>query len=961
MASDDEVTLLFENHPVVEVQEMLRKTRSDIECKKEDLRVMVGERYRDLIEAADTIAEMRESAEAICNNIKTMEGLCESLQQRGLIGFKTHSHQSNGVDRSPTSESHYSVAVQVKLLVGVPEALWGLTEHCQYLSATQLLLLAHHTHTALQLSPIAPKVSSWFPVIERQWARITQFRNTIVRGCSGLISSEAENVQAVLDAVVSVMLVEGCSSAEALAHVLQLRHAALMAAVAARPSATAKAQISQFTTLFVASLSIIYAVFVDGGDGKSLLEKKLLEVVQGESEGGLPISLLQESSLTLSFLPQSIRKFRPTVQGNVESLGNDYVKQQVITWLDTVLSEASQALATLLSFTTSVKALAMIRSSVWEICQAKLEQNEWEKITSVLYGAHFDPWDSVVRTQVTERARQVVTSQLTGAKEAIVQMVARLALDIGADPKMCLEEGDISHFVWSESAGDLPERVGWISTAARSVSQAGGLYYKTRGYTSRLQTICRALNSRLVALLQDVGHFSCESDKGDYFGGYSNNGLTRDEENSAMEDYSCLLSFLQDASCSAFMQLVKELKELAEHHISTPIPKVNNGWDDDMSGAAPAVPSTIAVVIGRMCQALPNVCSQMQICASASNLTKSDVARRVSLGSKIESEAWMKVRAEFQEISSYLFGLFLKSQTSTLHTELKMSLTGELSSGGVAATISAFPTWEMVDIEEEGETGNVVKSSIHVPAHPTPILTQALAHLCSSINSVASHTITRKAQSELVANACEAVTSAYEISLSDTQQINQTLALQFIFDLRFVQTLLLPRDSKEMAARLTAMIHKLEQRVDPFDFDVFLPHLSTRVRVAAHKSQVVLGAVLPRDRQVMTGRIPASSASAASSNNALPIVLPVEIPRFSNVPLPISSPRSLSNSISSPSMTLNANISNTASIKQSPVKVQSSPSTARKEVSSAALSASRSAASLFSAMSSSWFGSSSSS
>lgn len=65
-----------------------------------------------------------------------------------------------------------------------------------------------------------------------------------------------------LDAVVSVMLVEGCSSAEALSHVLQLRHAALMAAIAARPSATAKAQISQFTTLFVASLSIIYAVFI---------------------------------------------------------------------------------------------------------------------------------------------------------------------------------------------------------------------------------------------------------------------------------------------------------------------------------------------------------------------------------------------------------------------------------------------------------------------------------------------------------------------------------------------------------------------------------------------------------------------------------------------------------------------------------------------------------------------------
>lgn len=62
------------------------------------------------------------------------------------------------VCRKTTSGSHYSLAVQVKLLVGFPEALWGLTEHGQYLPASQLLLLAHHTHTALQLSPTAAQV-----------------------------------------------------------------------------------------------------------------------------------------------------------------------------------------------------------------------------------------------------------------------------------------------------------------------------------------------------------------------------------------------------------------------------------------------------------------------------------------------------------------------------------------------------------------------------------------------------------------------------------------------------------------------------------------------------------------------------------------------------------------------------------------------------------------------------------
>ncbi|XP_068241902.1 conserved oligomeric Golgi complex subunit 1-like [Palaemon carinicauda] len=960
MSHDDEVTLLFENNTVPQVQEILTKTRNNIERKKEDLRIMVGERYRDLIEAADTIAEMQESANAICKNIQTMEGLCESLQQRGLIGFKTKSHPVIGNDRSSTSGNHHSLAVQVKLLVTIPETLWSLTEHGQYLQATQLLLLAHHTHTALQLSPNAAKVTSWFPVIERQWASITQFRSTIVRGCSNLISTEVDDTQAVLDAMVSIMLVEGCSSKELLSRVLQLRHSSLMAVVTPKPSAIAKAQISQFVTLFVASLNIIYAIFAEE-NGKSLLERRLQEVVQIEGDDSSPVSLLQESSLTLSFLPQSIRQFRPSVHGSTEALGNQFVKTKVITWLNSVLGEVSQSLSTLLSFTTSVKALAMIRSSVWEICEEKIEWTQWNKITGTLYGDKLDPWDSLVRNQVTERARQVISSQLSSMKEAIIQMVTKLASDIAADPKIAHDEGDISNFIWSESAGDLPERVGWTSAASRTVSQAGGLYFKTRGYTSRLQTICRALNSRLTALMQDVANFSSESPK-EYAYQFEKETPSADKERNAAEDYSSLLSFLQDASSSTFVELVLDLEKLAKQYQSVPSPERHNEWDEDIWTASHSPALTILVVVGRICQALPNVCPQMQICASAANLTNPDVARRVSLGSRIESESWSKVHLELQNTSSRLFGLFLGSLTDTLNTELKDSLTSELSRGAVEAIISSFPTWESVTIEEEGEGGNIVKSSIYVPGHPTPVLSQALAHLCSSVNCVAAHTITRNAQSELIAKVCEAVTSAYESALDEAKEINQTLALQLIFDLRFVQSVLLPRESKEVAARVMTMIQKLEHQVDPFDLDVFSPHITTRVKLAAHRVQVIFGTVLSRDQQVLSGRVQSTSSTSASTNNALPIILPVEIPRFSNVPLPVSTSRpTIPSSMSTPTLSLSSSVADHTPSKMTSSKGQSSPSSVRREMSSAAMSASRSAASLFSAMSSSWFGGSSAS
>ena len=40
-------------------------SRGDIEKKKEDLRNMVGRRYRDLIEAADSIKDMKNSSDQV--------------------------------------------------------------------------------------------------------------------------------------------------------------------------------------------------------------------------------------------------------------------------------------------------------------------------------------------------------------------------------------------------------------------------------------------------------------------------------------------------------------------------------------------------------------------------------------------------------------------------------------------------------------------------------------------------------------------------------------------------------------------------------------------------------------------------------------------------------------------------------------------------------------------------------
>lgn len=72
--------VLFERHNTEQIRQIERKVRGEIEQKKEELRQMVGERYRDLIDAADTIREMRQRSESVVRSIQDMHQFCHRLK-----------------------------------------------------------------------------------------------------------------------------------------------------------------------------------------------------------------------------------------------------------------------------------------------------------------------------------------------------------------------------------------------------------------------------------------------------------------------------------------------------------------------------------------------------------------------------------------------------------------------------------------------------------------------------------------------------------------------------------------------------------------------------------------------------------------------------------------------------------------------------------------------------------------
>ena len=90
----------------------------DIERKREDLRQMVGERYRDLIEAADTISAMKRHSRTILENVATLKKL-QSTNHRTNV--ETSGKFGDADERN--NLKYRQTAATIRLLTILPERI----------------------------------------------------------------------------------------------------------------------------------------------------------------------------------------------------------------------------------------------------------------------------------------------------------------------------------------------------------------------------------------------------------------------------------------------------------------------------------------------------------------------------------------------------------------------------------------------------------------------------------------------------------------------------------------------------------------------------------------------------------------------------------------------------------------------------------------------------------------------
>ncbi|XP_017586277.1 PREDICTED: LOW QUALITY PROTEIN: conserved oligomeric Golgi complex subunit 1, partial [Corvus brachyrhynchos] len=784
--------------------------------------------------------------------------------------------------RPPAHQSFYGAAAQLKLLLEVPEQLWGAVEGGRYLPAARLHLLAAHLRRQLQLdtprarsSPILAR----FPILLRQVAAASHLRSTILQESKALLRCPTGSDQAVAEALCAIMLLEDSSPRQALADFLLARKLAIQQLLnQPHHGAGIKAQVCSLMELLTTTLYQAHAVFYTVPEGMAPdpalpcgLLFSTLESTTGQNPAGRGGVLEEDLKLSswFKYLPESVVEFQPTLRTLAHPISQEYLRETLQQWITMCSDDIRTGVRTLLVYVKSMKGLAGIRDAVWELLSSESCSHSWEAVCRRLLDRPVSFWEELLQQLFLDRLQTLTKEGFDSISSSSKQLLALALQELEVKAGSCALskqiqlEHNVALFLWSESPGDLPGDAAWVSVGQRGPFARSGLAMKAQALTPCVQSFCSTLDSKLKGRLGDVLSY-----------------LPTDD--SVPKEPAGPLR-------SAFDRWGREQLQSAQSQLGPP--------GDARLNAV--------LFMARLCQALPELCPHLQRCvlgqAGGAELAPKEPRSAKKLGKGKAQEVspelakWQGVKAELLQQSLLAYQLWSSAVTKGLVQGFTHTLLLD-TAGSVLATAT---NWDEIEIQEETESGSSVTSKIRLPVQPSWHVQCLLFSLCQEVNRVGGHTLPKVTLQELLRSCLAEVLAAYEKLVEQKQEkrpdsfpLTQSRALQLLYDLRYLSIILTAKseDTKPSRIKQDSGIEKvidfLEGHIDPFDLDVFTPHLNGNLNRLVQRTSVLFGLLTGTENQY-------TSRGSALSSQELHNILPLASSqiRFGLLPLSMSSSR----------------------------------------------------------------------
>ncbi|XP_069338921.1 conserved oligomeric Golgi complex subunit 1 isoform X1 [Eulemur rufifrons] len=902
---------LFETHGAEEIRGLERQVRAEIEHKKEELRQMVGERYRDLIEAADTIGQMRRCAEGLVDAVKATDQYCARLRHAGSAAPQP---AQDPQPQQPSQQNFYSMAAQIKLLLEIPEKIWSSMEASQYLHATQLYLLCCHLHSLLQLDSSSSRYSpvlSRFPILIRQVAAASHFRSAILHESKMLLKCQAVSDQAVAEALCSIILLEESSPRQALTDFLLARKATIQKLLnQPHHGAGIKDQICSLVELLAATLNQAHALFYTLPEGvlpdPSLpcgLLFSTLETVTGQHPTGKGIGVLQGEMKLCSWfkhLPASVVGFQPVLRTLAHPISQEYLRDTLQKWIHMCNEDIKNGITNLLMYVKSMKGLAGIRDAMWELLTNESTNHSWDVICRLLLEKPLLFWEDMMQQLFLDRLQTLTKEGFESishsSKELLVSALQELESSTSSSTsnKHIHFEHNLSLFLWSESPNDLPSDAAWVSVANRHQLACSGLSMKAQAVSPCVQNFCSALDSKLKVHLDDLLAYLPSDD------------LSPSKDISPMQSKSS--AFDRYADAGTVQEMLRTHSVACIQHITDCIRAELRSIEEVVQGQQDVLDSVklhAVLFMARLCQSLGELCPHLKQCIlgkSGSSEKPARESRALRKQGKGKTQEIIPTQAKWQEVKEVLLQQSVvgyRVWSSAVVKVLIHGFTQSLLLDDAGSVLATATSWDELEIQEETESGSSVTSKIRLPIQPSWYVQSFLFSLCQEINRVGGHALPKVTLQEMLKSCMVQVVAAYE-KLSEEKQIKkegafpvtQNRALQLLYDLRYLSIVLTTKaeEGKSSRSKADSRIEKvtdhLEALIDPFDLDVFTPHLNSNLNRLVQRTSVLFGLVTGTENQFSPR---SSTFNSQEPHNILPLASS-QI-RFGLLPLSMTSTR----------------------------------------------------------------------
>ncbi|GMI90039.1 Conserved Oligomeric Golgi Complex 1 [Hibiscus trionum] len=936
---------LFRANPISEIRNVEASTNKHIQDKKEELRQLVGTRYRDLIDSADSILHMKSASQSISSNISSIHRSIRSLSASALEPPPPKLQTTP--DTTNTRIRIYGIACRVKYMVDTPENIWGCLDESMFLEAAARYMRAKHVHSNLMPSDgdlDHNNILSNFPLLQHQWQIVESFKAQISQRSRERLLDRGLPIVSYADALAAVAVIDDLDPQQVLGLFLEARKTwilHILTASAGNADATSSVSISAFCdvlSIIQVTIAQVGELFLHVMNDMPLFYKVIL--------GSPPVSQLFGGIPNPDDEIRLWRSFRDKLESVMVVLHKTFISSTCWTWLRYCGAQVTSkingrylidAIPSGQELRTAEKLIRLTMESK-EVLQGSLEwlksvfgsdiELPWNSIRELVLEGDSDLWDEIFEDAFVRRMKMIVDSGFEDLNRAVdVSDAIHTIAETGR------EKIDSQTYLTRPSTGG-----GVWFTEPNSCKKTGPLLgNRALPEEDNLQSCLNAYFGPEVSRIRDQVDSCCQS---------------------ILED---LLSFLESSKVSVRLKdLVPYLQNKCYESVSTILKKLKTELDilynaiESENKEGDSMPPLIIVerslFIGRLLFAFENHSKHIPVVLGSPRFwvkytSPATIEKLPSLlwqskavnSSPFFDSLGRQILPSSQRQSSYATAALLGANESAgpkledlykimgelrirayslwiswLSDELSVILSQELGKDdGLSATIP-LRGWEEIVVKQEQSDEGASEMKISLPSMPSLYVISLLCQACKEIHSIGGHVLDKSIVRRFALSLIEKVIAIYENFLSSREasgaQLSEKGILQVLLDIRFAADVLSGGDfniNEELSRKpkskssfrrkqdqiqtksvvrdsVDGLIYSLSQKLDPIDWLTYEPYLWENDRQSYLRHAVLFGFF------VQLNRMYTDTVQKLPTNSESNIMRCSVVPRFKY--LPISAP-----------------------------------------------------------------------